>query len=77
MRLPETEDRKTAGKASAMKDNQIDEIAKLPTGVAVVYQNDWEEPVLCKIDEYDDDFVPFKMNEKEFHLCEHNNKSLI
>ena len=53
MRLPETEDRKTAGKASAMKDNQIDEIAKLPTGVAVVYQNNWEEPVLCKITKSD------------------------
>ena len=49
MRLPETEDRKAAGKAAGMKDNQIDEIAKLPTGVAVVYQNNWEEPVLCKI----------------------------
>ncbi|MBD5282458.1 MAG: ATP-binding protein [Bacteroides sp.] len=50
MRLPEETDRKTAGKSAAMKDNQIDEIAKLPTGVAVVYQNNWEEPVLCKVD---------------------------
>ncbi len=50
MRLPEETDRKTAGKSAAMKDNQIDEIAKLPTGVAVVYQNNWEEPVLCQID---------------------------
>ncbi len=74
MRLPEDSDRRIAGKASGMKDNQIDEIAKLPTGVAVVYQNDWEEPVLCKIDEYDGDFVPFKMNENESHLCEHNDK---
>ncbi len=50
MRLPEETDRKTIGKSAAMKDNQIDEIAKLPTGVAVVYQNNWEEPVLCQID---------------------------
>ena len=50
MRLPEEMDRKTAGKSAALKDNQIDEIAKLPTGVAVVYQNNWEEPVLCKVD---------------------------
>ena len=50
MRLPEETDRKTAGKSAALKDNQIDEIAKLPTGVAVVYQNNWEEPVLCQID---------------------------
>lgn len=53
MRLPETTDRKVAGKASAMKDNQLDEIAKLATGVAVVYQNNWEEPVLCKIGKYE------------------------
>lgn len=37
MRLPEDSDRKVAGKASGMKDEQIDEIAKLLTGVAVVY----------------------------------------
>lgn len=52
MRLPEDSDRKIVGKSAAMKDNQIDEIAKLPTGVAVVYQNDWEEPVLCHISMY-------------------------
>lgn len=52
MRLPEETDRKISGKSAAMKDNQIDEIAKLPTGVAVVYQNDWEEPVLCHINMY-------------------------
>lgn len=52
MRLPDGDDRCIVGKAASMKDNQIDEIAKLPTGVAVVYQNDWVAPVLCKIDMY-------------------------
>lgn len=52
MRLPEDSDRRIAGKSAAMKDYQVDEIAKLPTGVAVVYQNDWEEPVLCHINMY-------------------------
>ena len=42
-----------AGKSAALKDIQIDEIARLPQGVAVVYQNDWIEPVLCKIDKYE------------------------
>lgn len=60
MRLPETTDREVAGKASAMKDNQVDEIAKLATGVAVVYQNNWEEPVLCKIGKYDGKEKPFE-----------------
>lgn len=53
MRLPEYNDRVVAGKASGLKDEQTDEISKLPTGVAVVYQNDWVEPVLCKIRMFD------------------------
>lgn len=32
---------------------QLDEIAKLPKGVAVVYQNDWLEPVLCQIAKFE------------------------
>lgn len=53
MRLPDEDDRMLAGKAAALKDEQIDEIAKLPKGVAVVYQNDWLEAVLCKVDKFD------------------------
>ncbi|WP_336004118.1 helicase HerA domain-containing protein [Fusobacterium polymorphum] len=55
MRLPEENDRKIAGKSAALKDEQINEIAKLPKGVAVVYQNDWIEAVLCKIDKFKDE----------------------
>mgnify|MGYP002623318674 CR=1 FL=1 len=65
MRLPEDSDRKIAGKAAAMKDNQIDEIAKLPTGVAVVYQNDWEEPVLCNIHEYTETAIPYTIQKED------------
>ena len=53
MRLPDEIDRRLAGKAAALKDEQLDEIAKLPKGVAVVYQNDWIEPVLCKINRFE------------------------
>ncbi|MBO5181304.1 MAG: ATP-binding protein [Paraprevotella sp.] len=59
MRLPDDDDRRITGKAASMKDNQIDEIAKLPTGVAVVYQNDWVAPVLCKIDMYKGERIAF------------------
>ena len=52
MRLPDEQDRRMTGKAAGLKDGQLDEIAKLPKGVAVVYQNDWVEPVLCKIQKY-------------------------
>lgn len=65
MRLPEEIDRKAAGKASGMKDNQTDEIAKLPTGVAVVYQNDWEEPVLCQVQMFDGKKVKFEFTANE------------
>ena len=49
MRLPDGDDRQISGKSAALKDNQIDEIAKLPTGVAIVYQNDWMQAVMAKI----------------------------
>lgn len=49
MRLPDGDDRHISGKSAALKDYQIDEIAKLPTGVAIVYQNDWMQPVMSKI----------------------------
>lgn len=79
MRLPEDSDRKVAGKASGMKDNQTDEIAKLPTGVAVVYQNDWEEPVLCKIGKYDENEIPFEYfpSDTEIDLTEKANNTEI
>ena len=52
MRLPDENDRRMSGKSAGLKDEQLDEIAKLPKGVAVVYQNNWVEPVLCKIQKY-------------------------
>ena len=76
MRLPDDTDRKVAGKASGMKDNQVDEIAKLPTGVAVVYQNDWEEPVLCKIGKFEDEEIGFEFHPKEENQVVVNDSSV-
>lgn len=53
MRLPDEQDCQLAGKAAALKDDQLDEIARLPKGVAVIYQNNWTEPVLCKINKFE------------------------
>ena len=75
MRLPDEDDRKVSGKAAGMNDKQIDEIAKLPTGVAVVYQNDWVSPVLCKIDRMEDSRVIF--NEQKDSILELNSKNDI
>lgn len=54
MRLPDEEDRKLVGKASNLNDDQITELAKLPCGVGAVYQNEWIEPVLCKVDKFEE-----------------------
>lgn len=75
MRLPDEDDRKVSGKAAGMNDKQIDEIAKLPTGVAVVYQNDWVSPVLCKIDRMEDSRVIF--NEQKDSILELNSENDI
>lgn len=51
MRLPEQSDCKLAGNSVSLNEEQIKELAKLETGVAVIMQNGWEEPVLTKISE--------------------------
>lgn len=50
LRTPEKNDREAAGRSIGLTDAQVNEIARLPTGVAVVYQNNWINPVLTKID---------------------------
>jgi len=50
MRLSELEDRKDIGKSATLTDEQIEELPRLEQGVAVVYQNGWEEAILCKVE---------------------------
>lgn len=52
MRLPDKNDRELVGKAANLNDDQIIELAKLPRGVAAVYQNEWVEAVLCKVNHF-------------------------
>src|SRR5574344_1421710 len=63
MRLPDFDDRELVGKAANLNDDQIVELAKLPCGVAAVYQNEWVEAVLCKIEKYESKEEPFIENE--------------
>ena len=53
LRLPDQSDRELVGKSANLNDKQIEELAKLPKGVAAVYQNEWIEPVLCKVSKAD------------------------
>ena len=59
MRLPDQADRELVGRASNLNDEQIKEIAKLPCGVGVIYQNEWIQPILSKIDKVDTDNLLF------------------
>lgn len=60
-RLPDLADRELAGKAAGLDEEQIRELAKLELGVAAVYQNDWIEPVLCKVNELSDsEKIPYE-----------------
>ena len=75
MRLPEEYDRRIAGKSIGLKDEQIEEISKLPTGVALVSQNNWLEPVLCQINkaEYIEEDFQYEaknedVNRKKFNV---------
>lgn len=65
MRLPDETDRRLAGKASGVNDAQLEELAKLPKGVAVVYQNDWLEPILCRINHCQLEEKPYQNRPKE------------
>lgn len=53
LRLPESSDREITGGSVALKEQQFGELSRLPTGVAAVYQNDWQEAVLCSLPKYE------------------------
>ena len=60
MRLPDQGDRELVGYAANLNDDQITELAKLPCGVAAVYQNEWVKPVLCKVEKFEGNPRPYK-----------------
>lgn len=51
--LPEREDRSVAASSLELNLDQQGELARLPIGVAVVYQNAWAEPIMSKIKYFD------------------------
>lgn len=60
MRLPDFSDRELVGKSANLNDDQIIELAKLPKGVAAVYQNEWIQPVLCKVEKVEHESNTFQ-----------------
>jgi hypothetical protein len=71
--LPDLSDRELVGRAAALNDEQIAELSRLKVGVAAVYQNNWLEPVLCRIHECRNDEKPY--NPK--HSAKRESDSLI
>lgn len=69
LRLPDFSDRELVGKAAGLNENQITELSRLEKGVAAISQSDWLEPVLCKIDKYEDSGEPFSKISKKTVPC--------
>jgi hypothetical protein len=63
LRTPEANDREAVGRSMGLTPNQVNEIAKLPSGVAVVYQNNWVSPVLTMVDKAKVKETPYISNE--------------
>ena len=76
MALPEKDDRETAGKSIGLDDKHIEEISRLKTGEAIVYQSGWEEAVKTKIDLFkDENEQPWKYSPSET-IVDHSKESL-
>src|SRR5699024_3399301 len=77
MHLPDLTDRELVGRSAGLSDDQIVELAKIPTGVAAVYQNKWIEPVLCKIDEYKVAPKEYRNPDKSQDKCIDRKESIV
>lgn len=76
MRLPDQGDRELVGKSANLNEDQIKELAKLPCGVAAVYQNEWVQPVLCKVEKFEADFSEYAFNANENHSLIKKNRGI-
>ncbi|MBR3224418.1 MAG: ATP-binding protein [Atopobiaceae bacterium] len=77
LRTPEANDRIAVGRSVGLTDAQVDEIAKLPSGVAVVYQNNWISPVLAMIDKAAVDEKPYEAGDLPRLMTQRSARKLI
>lgn len=72
MRLPEVNDCEAVGRSIGLNEDQILELSKLDKGIAAIYQNNWLEAVLTKIDKcssrYEITPVPVNDRKKQVRL---------
>jgi len=64
MRLPERTDIEAVGSSFSLEPEQIDEISRLPAGVAIVSQSGWVEPVMTKTAYVDTSKRKYNNNER-------------
>lgn len=64
LRLPEESDRVATGGSAFLDEAQMAEIPRFPKDVAVVFQNEWMTPVLCKVDSVEEQ-QPLKQQKSE------------
>lgn len=77
LRLPDESDRELVGRAAGLNDDQIIELAKLQCGVAAVYQNDWIQPVLCKVNYFKTPDSGYQFDVKDAYKNVSDNSALI
>lgn len=65
MRLPEALDCESIGHSIGLNEEQITELSKLDKGVAAIFQNDWLEAVLTKIDRCSDRYEIDTLNQND------------
>lgn len=71
MRLPEKGDCEAVGNAAGLNEDQVREMSKLGTGIAVVMQNNWLEAVLTHIDAFSNEY------EKKIPLADYNSMKAL
>ncbi|HAQ51998.1 MAG TPA: ATP-binding protein [Lachnospiraceae bacterium] len=72
LRLPDLSDRELVGRAANLNEDQISELAKLPCGVSAVYQNEWIQPVLCKVNLFDTFGTDYSFSPDEHNIDKFN-----
>lgn len=78
LRLPDFDDRNLVGKAARLNEDQIEELARLQTGCAAVFQNNWVEPVLCQFDEFNEELIkPFTYSAPKEKLVDQRKLALV
>lgn len=77
MRLPDLTDRELVGSAANLNEDQIKELAKLPCGVGAVYQNEWIQPILCKVNHYKIDNCEFRYETSDVNSEERDYESRV